>query len=102
MQDDKMIEIKKVSYQDCCGSGPGDSHYPWGTRITLENETLAALKVDSLAPGDVVEVKAYATVESVSQDADKTKSHRAMTMQITKISVERETEKVDLASQLYP
>lgn len=99
---DKMTEIKKVSYQGCDHIGSSDSHYPWGTSITLENETLDSLDVGGLVPGDVVEIKAYATVESISQDADKTKSNRRITMQMTKISIDREPEKVDLASKLYP
>lgn len=93
-----MTEIKKRSGSDnavvCCNDG-----YPWGTELRLEDELLSELGIESLAPGDVVEVKGFAFVSQKSEHADKDNSEKSLSLQMTFIKVKREED--DHAKQLY-
>lgn len=93
-----MVKIEKVSYPHCTALSE-ESHYPYGTCLTLENEVVDKLDIGALKPGDIVEVKGYAVIESIRQSADSKNSDKSVSMQLTEISINRE--QADRAVQLY-
>lgn len=93
-----MVKIEKVPYDDCCVPG-GSSHYPYGTELRLENEVVDKLDIGALKPGDVVEVRGVAVVETISQHADGKKSNKSVSMQLTEVAISRQAP--DRAVQLY-
>lgn len=95
----ELTKIEK-SIDDCCGTLVTQSHYPWGTSLTFENGMVDKLGIGALQPGDVVEVRGYATVESINQSASKEDSNKSVGLQLTDIKVTRRTDD-DYAKQLY-
>lgn len=93
-----MIEIKQSSQDNAVTAHDGND-YPWGTQLRLENELIENLEIGALSPGDIVEVRGFAFVESTSQHASENSSDKSMSLQMTFIKVTREDD--DLAKQLY-
>lgn len=93
-----MTEIKKSTQSNavtCCDG----NDYPWGTQLRLEDDLIEDLGVGALSPGDVVEVRGFAVVQSKSEHADKDNSEKSMSLQMTFLKVKREED--DRAKQLY-
>lgn len=81
---------------------PGDGpKYPYGLCLCLDNDTLEKLGITSLPDvGQVMEIKALATVTSVgmNQEQDGDKRQRA-DLQITDLELSKSTG--DLAERMY-
>lgn len=94
-----MVKIKKESESPtnrlCCD---GD-YYPYGTRLEFENDLIEELGAEALAPGDLVEVRAFAVVERKTERTDEEGTDKDMSLQITSLKVRREES--DRAKQLY-
>lgn len=78
--------------------------YPWGLRIHLEAEQLAALGIKEMPPiGTVLTITAMAKVvnASVSASEGSTKEHRSLGLQITDMNLEPEVKRKSNASVLY-
>jgi len=94
-----QVKIKKEnpgSNDVCCSNG---DHYPWGTSLRLESELIEELGVDSLAVGDIVEVRAFAFVDSKSEHSNTESSEKTIGLQLTTLKVRRE--EGDRAERLY-
>ena len=93
-----FTEIKKeAGGTDVTASS--DSHYPWGTSISLETEMVDSLGVSALSVGDVVEVRAFAVVERKSEHEDGDGVDKSMCIQLTQLKVNRTNS--DAADELY-
>jgi len=72
----------------------GDSmkpRYPWGLRISLTEKELAKLGLDcDCEIGDVIDLRAFATVTSVSQNETEGGRTARVELQIEKLAVENE------------
>lgn len=94
-----QVKIKKESSSDsdvCCSDG---NHYPWGTSLRLESDLIEQLDVESLAVGDIVEVRGFAFVDSKSEHSNTESSEKTISMQLTSIKVRRE--EGDRVERLY-
>ena len=76
-----------------------DSHYPYGTSLSFENDLIEELDVGGLAVGDVVEIHGFAFVDSKSEHSDKDGSNKSMRLQLTSVKIRRE--EGDRAQRLY-
>jgi hypothetical protein len=84
-------------------ASPSEDEYPWGLRVSLEEDQLSKLDVGSAEPGDVVTVVAQATVKSVSShEDDDGHSHSSMSLQITDMAVDTEASTEEQAGKLFP
>lgn len=87
-----MINLKltKSEKESECDIGMDDNPYPYGTRINIDDEHLAALNLNAKI-GDTVEIRAKAEVVSMSahEDADADKPHKSMSFQLTDIEVKK-------------
>lgn len=93
-----MIEIKQSSQDNAVTSFDGND-YPWGTQLRFEDDMIEEMGVEALSPGDVVEVRGFAFVDSTSEHANTNGSEKSMSLQMTFIKVKREDD--DAAKQLY-
>lgn len=97
---DDQVKIKKQSYESdgmvCCSDG---DHYPYGTSLRFDKDMIEELGIDSLAVGDVVEIRAFAFVDSKSEHSNTEYSDKTVGLQLTSIKVKRE--EGDRAEQLY-
>lgn len=91
----KLVSMKKEGGHghDCCcdkamPSSCSEPDYPWGTRLNLDEEQIAALGMKALpAVGAPVGVEAVATVISVSEEQRDGKTYRRMELQITDLAI---------------
>ena len=105
----KLVSMKKEGGhgKDCCccstaPSGCSEPDYPWGTRLNLDEDQIAALGITSLpAAGAPVGVEAVATVISVSEEQRDGKTFRRMELQITDLALAT-TPAPKHAEVLYP
>lgn len=68
---------------------PSRPDYPWGLRITLTGCELDKLGLDTDCDiGDVIDLRAFATVISISEDGNS----RCVGLQIEKLAVEPESD----------
>ena len=58
----EMVEIQKESYEDCCVSESDKEHYPWGTKISLEDDLVTQLGLEGVDVGASVTIYADAFV----------------------------------------
>jgi uncharacterized membrane-anchored protein len=77
--------------------------YPWGLNLTLDNETLEKLKLETLPEAGeqlllVAKVKVTNTSSSDSADG---KKHQTVSLQITDMCLEDGGEKVEASEKLY-
>lgn len=97
---DDQVKIKKLPSGsegiDCCSDG---NHYPYGTSLRFEDEMLEELGIENLAVGDVVEVRAFAFVDTKSEHSNVDHSSRSIGLQLTTAKIKREES--DHAEQLY-
>ena len=94
-----QVKIKKESSSPsdvCCSDG---AHYPYGTSISIDDDLVDELDAGNLAVGDVVEVRAYAFVDSKSEHSNQEGSNKSIRLQLTTMSLRRETD--DRIKQLY-
>ena len=93
-----MINLKsKVSEEEAVEmESPA---YPWGTRISLEDEHLEALGLN-LSVGDSVTIQAVAEVVEHSQHESEDHEHISMSFQITDIDMSK-GESLDASDVLY-
>lgn len=95
-----QVKIKKESSPSdglaCCSDG---SHYPYGTSISIDNDLVDDLNAGNLAVGDVVEIRAYAFVDSKSEHSNSEGSEKSIRLQMTSMKVDREAD--DRIKQLY-
>ena len=94
-----MVKIKKSTENAglCCDVN--DDHYPYGTRLNFDNDLIDELDIGQLVPGDVVEVRAFAFVNSKSEYSTEENSDKDMSLQLTSVKVRREVS--DKAKELY-
>jgi hypothetical protein len=91
----KLVSMKKEGGHghDCCcnagaPSGCSEPDYPWGTRITLEEDQLAALGLKAMpAVGAPVGVEAVATVIGVNEEQRDGKTVRRLELQLTDLGL---------------
>ena len=96
---DDQVKIKKENHSDsdvCCSD---DNYYPFGTSLRFEDGLIEELEAGNLAVGDIVEVRAFAFVESKSEHNSADHSSKNISLQLTSIKLKRETG--DRAVQLY-
>ena len=76
----------KKECEPCCGT---QEEYPWGLRITMDNDTLGQVpEAKKLKVGDEVEIKAVGKVISKEVDTrDGQKTRRRTEIQIIKMGV---------------
>lgn len=102
-----MVEITKEKYNEdmpCCGTEEEDSHYPWGTSITLRDELIEALGLSECKAGEEVMIKAKAFVISkrVSTEASVgSEEEKDATIEIQLTSIEIGKESPDVVNTLY-
>ncbi len=96
-----FVKIEKTNSNDLCCDIGSTPRYPWGTRLDFENDLVDNLEIDGLAVGDVVEIKAFAFVQSKSiRESDSPNgSHKDISLQLTAMKVSREES--DRAEELY-
>lgn len=91
----KLVSMKKKDGHghgcSCCDTSPSgcsEPDYPWGTRINLDEDQIAALGMKALpAVGAPVGVEAVATVISVSEEQRDGKTFRRLELQITDLAI---------------
>lgn len=94
-----MVKIEKESSSmgvTCCSD---ENHYPYGTSISFDDELVDELGIESLAVGDVVEVRGFAFVDSKSEHSSKDHSSKDIRLQMTQVKITRETD--DVVVKLY-
>lgn len=94
-----QVKIKKESSSDsitCCSDG---NRYPWGTSLQFSDELLDELGIDKLAIGDIVEVRAFAFVDSKSEHSNRENAEKTIGIQLTTVKLRRE--EGDRAEVLY-
>lgn len=96
---ENQIKIKKESNGSLLSTSSDGSSYPFGTSLHLQDELLEELSMDGLGVGDVVEVRAFAFVDSKSEHSDKDSSEKSIRLQLTSIELRRDDS--DKAQQLY-
>jgi len=98
MSEDQVKINKESSGSDavCCSDG---NHYPWGTSLRFESELIEQLGIESLAVGDIVEIRAFAFVDSKSEHSNTENSEKTIGLQLTTVKLRRE--EGDRAEQLY-
>lgn len=86
-----QVKIKKEASPgvDCCSDG---NHYPYGTKISIDDDLVDELNAGNLAVGDVVEVRGYAFVDSKSEHSDTGGSNKSVQLQLTSLKLNRETD----------
>ncbi len=94
-----QVKIKKESSGSNTVTGSDGSHYPWGTSISLEDELIEQLSAENLAVGDIVEIRAFAYVDSKSEHSNTDNSSKSISLQLTTIKLRRE--EGDRAERLY-
>lgn len=95
-----QIKIKKESFDSDGMVGRSDgSHYPFGTSLRFEDDLVEELGVENLTVGDIVEVRGFAFVDSMSEHTNTDGSEKSLSLQLTTIKVSREDS--DRAEQLY-
>lgn len=92
------VKIKKETSDEQAIASDGN-YYPYGTSLSFQDDMVDELGVGDLAIGDVVEIRAYAFVESKSEHASKEHSSKSVSLQITSIKISREDD--DRVKQLY-
>jgi len=101
MSEDDLVKIKKQSNESeglCCRSD-GD-YYPWGTEINFEDEMVEELGMESLAVGDIVEVRGYAFVDRKAESSSTNHgSSKSVGLQLTSLKIHRDSS--DRAEKLY-
>lgn len=91
----KLVSMKKEDGHgkgcSCCDASPSgcsEPDYPWGLRITLDEEQLAAMGVKALpASGSPVGIEAAAMVVSQGEETRDGKVHRRLELQITDLAL---------------
>lgn len=96
---DHPVKIKKESSSHNSVVGSDGSHYPFGMSLHIEDELLKELEAGNLAVGDIVEIRAFAFVDSKSESTSADHSHKSISIQLTTIELRRE--KGDRAEVLY-
>jgi hypothetical protein len=67
--------------------------YPWGLRISLTHIELKKLGLDADCEiGDLIDLRAFAVVTSISKDSSSSGDSARVELQIQKIAVEQELE----------
>lgn len=94
-----QVKIKKESDSDDLVVGSDGNHYPYGTSLRFEDDMIEALSIDSLAVGDIVEIRAFAYVDSKAENNSTDHSSKTISLQLTTIKVRREES--DRAELLY-
>lgn len=91
----KLVSMKKEGGHghDCCcdkavPSGCSEPDYPWGTRISLEEDQIAALGLKAMpAVGAPVGLEAVAMVIGVNEEQRDGKTFRRLELQITDLGL---------------
>lgn len=92
----KLKKADKADAKACCCdcSGPGcecdeeKDRYPWGLRVTLENEQLDALKMPLPKGGDTFPLSAVVKVVGVRSCETEGGEVRSLELQITDLGME--------------
>jgi hypothetical protein len=85
----------------CLPCGPGEKpkgpEYPWGLRISLSEKELEKLGLDvkDASVGDMIDMRAFAVVTSISQDERDGKKSCRVELQIQKLAIENEMQEDD-------
>ena len=94
-----QVKINKESSSmgvTCCSD---ENYYPYGTSLSIDDDLVDDLDAGNLAVGDVVEIRAYAFVDSKSEHSDSAGSNKSIRLQLTSMKVDRESD--DRIKQLY-
>lgn len=88
----------------CCDTAPSgcsEPDYPWGTRISLEEEQIAALGLKAMpAVGAPMSVQGVAMAVSVSEEQRDGNTFRRLELQITDLALS--APKARLSNRMYP
>lgn len=101
-----MISLKKPAEKnEACACTTPDEYravYGYGTSISLEEEQVASLGINSLQAGTRVRIVAYGVIESVRVEVGKGEG-KCMSIQLTDMEAgPAASSDADLSSRLYP
>lgn len=90
-----LVSMKKDGSHDkgcsCCEAAPSgcsEPDYPWGLRLNLDEDQIAALGIKQLpASGAPVGIEATALVVSLGEESRDGKVHRRLELQITDLAL---------------
>lgn len=94
-----MTKLEKTRDNGIDCSVGSEAHYPWGTALNIENELVEDLGAEGLAAGDLVEIRAFAKVESKNEHQSEDGTQRSLRLQLTAMEIRRESS--DRAETLY-
>ena len=97
MSIDGMVKIKKERGDSIMPSS--EAYYPYGTSLSLDDDTYDACGCAGMAVGDEVMVMGVGTVESKNESESGEGSHKSIRIQLTGIKVKRKDP--DAAATLY-
>jgi hypothetical protein len=106
----KLVSMKlsaKEAKEDCGMTAPGDTkdlpRWPWGLRLTLDDEVLTKLGLELPDVGDTVTITAQAHVVSVNSSERQGETNRSVELQITDLAIGAESRPDDAktAKALY-
>ncbi len=95
----ELVKVKKKSYDGCMTSG--EPEYPYGLSLSIDDAMIEELGIGQLAAGDEVMVVAKAFVRSKSEHQDTEDSEKTISIQLTEMSVNRNSDNDDMADRLY-
>lgn len=101
MMHDNQVKIKKEKGDVDVAQMSDENYYPYGTSLSIDDELVDELKADSFAAGDIVEIKAYAFIESKSETSSNEHSSKTVRLQLTSMSLEREADNDGRAKRMY-
>ncbi|WP_076738223.1 capsid staple protein [Cronobacter sakazakii] len=102
------LKIGTDTYQDESGETKTRDEYPWGLRISLDNETIKRLGIDArMMPsvGDVISIAGMAKVVSVStHSSDGDEQRSSIDLQVTDLAMmpPKRDEGRELKNAFYP
>lgn len=93
-----QVEIKKKSEGSiCCPSD--EAHYPYGTSLRFEDELVESMGLGDKKVGDLVEIRGFAKIDSVSEYSNESSSNKSVGVQM--LSVEFSDPAADRATKMY-
>jgi len=102
MKHDGMVSIKREKDDSNKLTECSDqSHYPYGTSVNFDDDMLEELKVDDIEIGEVVEVRGFAFLDSMSEHKDKEESNKNVRFQFTHIELTKPKGEKDVIKTLY-
>jgi hypothetical protein len=98
-----LVSLKKSKNSEASGEVEEytEPEYPWGTRVSLENDSLEKMKITDLPEvgKEMMMMAKVKVVETSSRENEEGKKRRSVDLQITDMAFEEE--KKDPATAIY-